>query len=85
MTWKATRTRPGYESFSLKVNGLKIDVFNGHVNFPGIWLLNCASVGMFTRKLYATDADEAKKKAVELVKNKLYAIAGELEHGTNEN
>ncbi len=76
--WKKKRARKDYESYELRTPGLKIDVFNGHIDCPGEWLMNCFILNIPQFSLEVKTAQEAKEKAIKIVKTKLIQMVNGL-------
>ena len=77
LEWKdATSYSRGRErkpnTWTTEIAGLVITVCNGHVNYPGKWIMHCYDIRLDTIPLdKATTLDEAKQMAVGLVKRRV--------------
>lgn len=82
MEWKDTSSYSrGGENvphcWTAKAGRLRITVTNGHIYYPGKWVMHCAPF-FDTHKLDVDTKEEAQAKAVELVRAEIDVIINDL-------
>lgn len=69
--WEKDRERGKYESYTLRLDDIQISVFNGHIDYPGIWIMNCPTLEIYHHRLNVSTSENGKKKAIEIIKSKI--------------
>jgi len=58
-------------AFAATLGDLRIVVTSGHIYYRGQWIMHCFKVGVDTLPLNVVSLEEAKNKALEIVKSKI--------------
>ncbi len=67
--------------WTLKTQHVTIDVLNGHIHFPGEWVMHCHSIGINKKRIGIVGQmteEQAKETAIQIVKHVLNMMLTEL-------
>ncbi|MCP4574158.1 MAG: hypothetical protein GY838_17490 [bacterium] len=72
--WEKERTRTEHESYVLRFDDIQISVFNNHIDYMGVWIMNCSAFSVHQHILEVLTPEDAKKKAIEIIKSKIERV-----------
>lgn len=60
-------------SWATEIGGLRITVTSSNIDYPGKWVMHCTQCGIDTVPVLAVSADNAQRKAVKMVRERVAA------------